>query len=120
MNEKQLSGIKRFEELNPKGHELIKNLLADTARGVYHQILEIAFADLYQRTNLDMKIRQTVSMVSLATSNHEAELRIHIGIAVAFGFTKEELVEVFSQLVPFTGFPAPMLGIRLVKEIFPD
>jgi 4-carboxymuconolactone decarboxylase len=120
MTENQLMGLKKFEQLNPKGAKRIKSLLADTAPGIYHQILEIAFADLYQRDNLDSKIRQTVSMIALATSYREFELRIHIEIALTLGFTKEELVEVFSQLVPFTGFPSAMLGIRLLKEITAD
>ena len=39
-------------------------------------------------------------------------------IARKLGFTMEELSEVFQQMAPFTGFPAPMLGIRLLKEAF--
>jgi 4-carboxymuconolactone decarboxylase len=120
MNDKQLSGLKKFESFNPEGLDKIRSLLEDTAPGIYHQILEIAFGDLYQRTNLDLKIRQMVSLVSLAAAGHDIELTIHLQIAKKIGFTKEELVEVFSQMVPFTGFPAPMPAIRLLKEVFPD
>jgi alkylhydroperoxidase/carboxymuconolactone decarboxylase family protein YurZ len=75
MNDKQLSGLKKFESFNPEGLDKIRSLLEDTAPGIYHQILEIAFGDLYQRTNLDLKIRQMVSLVSLAAAGHDIELR---------------------------------------------
>lgn len=120
MNEQQLSGLKKFEEFNPDGAAKIKALLAETAPAMYHQILENVFGDLYQRTNLDAKIRQTVSLVALATANREAELKIHLGIAKSIGFTKQELVEVFSQIVPFSGFPPAMMGIRLLKEMYAE
>ena len=85
-----------------------------------HALLEVAFGDLYQRTNLDPKIRQTVSLVALAAANQHDLLRIHIDIARKLGFTKEELSEVFQQMAPFTGFPGPMLGIRALKEAFEE
>jgi 4-carboxymuconolactone decarboxylase len=120
MNQQQLKGLSKFEELNAEGSQKIKNLLADTAPDMYHQILEVVFGDLYQRTNLDPKIRQTVPLIALASANREIELRVHLGIAKSIGFTKKELVEVFSQLGPFAGFPSAMLGIRILKEVFPD
>src|SRR3984885_9711921 len=118
MPDKRPPGLAKFKEPSPAGAEKIKDLLEDTAPGTYTHVLEVAFGDLYQRTNLDPKIRQTVSLVALAAGGHERELRIHIDIARKLGFTKEELSEVFQQLVPFTGFPAPMLGVRLLDEIF--
>jgi len=118
MDDKRSKGVAKFKQMSPKGEEMIRTLLEDTAPGTYHQILEVAFGDLYQRANLDPKIRQTVSLVALAAGGHENELRIHIDIARRLGFTKDELSEVFQQCAPFTGFPAPMLGIRLLKESF--
>src|SRR5580698_9017579 len=120
MEDKRSLGLARFKELSPEGEENIRTLVERTAPGIYYQILEVAFGDLYQRTNLDPKIRQTVSLVALAAGGQERELRIHIDIARKLGFTKEELSEVFQQLVPFTGFPGPMLGIRALKEAFEE
>jgi 4-carboxymuconolactone decarboxylase len=120
MDDKRSKGVTKFKQMSPKGEEVIRTLLEDTAPGTYHQILEVAFGDLYQRTNLDPKIRQTVSLVALAAGGHEHELRIHIDIARRLGFTKEELSEVFQQCTPFRGFPAPILGILLLKEAFAE
>jgi alkylhydroperoxidase/carboxymuconolactone decarboxylase family protein YurZ len=82
----------------------IRTLPEDTAPGTYTHVLEVAFGDLYQRKNLDPKIRQTVSLVVLAAANQHDLLRIHIDIARKLGFTKEELSEVFLQMAPFTVF----------------
>ena len=120
MNEKRTRGLAKFKEMSPKGEENIRAQLEATAPGTYHQILELAFGDLYQRTNLDPKIRQTVSLVALAAGGHERELRIHIDIARKLGFTKEELSEVFQQMAPFNGFPGPLLGVRVLNEMFSE
>jgi 4-carboxymuconolactone decarboxylase len=120
MDDKRSLGLAKFKELSPKSEESVRTLLEKTAPGTYYQILELAFGDLYQRTNLDPKIRQTVSLVILAAGGHERELRIHIDIARKLGFTKTELSEVFQQCAPFTGFMAPMLGVRLLDEIFAE
>jgi 4-carboxymuconolactone decarboxylase len=120
MADKRTLGLAKFEELSPTGAQKIRELLEDTAPGTYTHVLEVAFGDLYQRTNLDPKIRQTVSLVALAAANQHDLLRIHIDIARKLGFTKEELSEVFQQMAPFTGFPGPMLGIRALKEAFAE
>jgi 4-carboxymuconolactone decarboxylase len=118
MDDVRTKGLARFRELSPAGEDRLRNLLNDTAPWIYHQILDLAFGDLYQRKSLDMKIRQTVSLVALAIGGHEDLLHIHVEIARKFGFTKEELSEIYQQMVPFTGFPAPMLGVKVVKKVF--
>lgn len=120
MDDKRTLGLAKFKEMSPMGAEKIRVLLEDTAPGTYTHVLEVAFGDLYQRKNLDPKIRQTVSLVALAAGGHGDLLRIHIDIARRLGFTKEELSEVFQQMAPFTGFPGPMLGIRVLKEAFSE
>jgi 4-carboxymuconolactone decarboxylase len=120
MDEKRNLGLLKFKQLSPAGEEKLRTLLEDTAPWIYHQVLELAFGDLYQRENLDPKIRQTVSLVALAIGGHEDLLHIHVEIARKFGFTKDELSEIYQQLVPFTGFPAPMLGIKVVKKVFSE
>ena len=120
MTDKRALGLARFQELSPSSERKLRTMLEKTAPGTYDQILELAFGDLYQRTNLDPKIRQTVSLAILAVGGHERELRIHIDIARKLGFTKEELSEVFQQCAPFAGFMAPMLGVRLLDEIFAE
>jgi 4-carboxymuconolactone decarboxylase len=116
--DKRKTGMEFFRKVNPEGAENIQRLLGDIAPDLLNQIVENAFGDLYQRTNLDPKLRQVVSLSVLAALNRPEELKIHIGIAKTIGFTKEELVEVFSQTAPFAGFPAAILGVKLVKEIF--
>jgi len=53
MTDKRTLGLAKFKELSPAGAEKIKDLLEDTAPGTYTHVLEVAFGDLYQRTNLD-------------------------------------------------------------------
>jgi 4-carboxymuconolactone decarboxylase len=118
MDDKRTLGLAKFKEMSPMGAEKIRVLLEDEAPGTYTHVLEVAFGDLYQRKNLDPKIRQTVSLVALAAAGHGDLLLIHIDIARKLGFTKGELSEVFQQMVPFTGFPGSMLGIRVLKEAF--
>ncbi len=120
MPDKKELGRQRFEELSPEGAQKMIDLLSDIAPQLMHNMFEFPFGDLYCRTNLDIKIRQTVTLSVLAALNREAELKIHVDIAKKLGFTKEELVEIFNQCAPYAGFPAAMSGVRITKEVFQD
>jgi hypothetical protein len=45
MDDKRSKGVTKFKQMSPKGEEVIRTLLEDTAPGTYHQILEVAFGD---------------------------------------------------------------------------
>ena len=98
MTDKRTLGLAKFKELSPTGAEKIKDLLEDTAPGTYTHVLEVAFGDLYQRTNLDSAIAGLYfygrSIGKLGAS----------GAAV---------------ITPFTPVAVGLLGIPLLGE-FPD
>lgn len=118
MQDKKEKGLERFQELSPEGTRALQNLLGEIAPELLDIVYEFPFGDLYTRTNLDMKVRQATTLGVLAALNREPELKIHVEIAKNLGFSREELVEVFTQCAPYAGFPATMLGIRLTKEAF--
>ena len=105
MTDKRTLGLAKFKELSPTGAEGICALLEDAAPGTYTHVLEVAFGDLYQRTNLDPKIRQTVSLVALAAANQPDLLRIQIDIARKLGFTKKNCRKFSSRWRHLPAFP---------------
>ena len=55
----------------------------------------------------DSRTRQIVMVGALATRGNAApQLRTHIGGALRCGVTREELVEIMMQLVPYVGVAA--------------
>ena len=68
---------------------------------------ETIYGEIYQSEVLDLRTRQIVTVAALATQGNAApQLRTHIGGALRCGVTREELVEIMMQLVPYVGVAA--------------
>jgi 4-carboxymuconolactone decarboxylase len=56
----------------------------------------------------------------IAALNPPHELRLHIRGALNDGITREELREVFLQIVVYCGVPAGLDSFRNAKEVFTE
>ena len=67
----------------------------------------------------DSRTRQIVTVAALATQGNAApQLRTHIGGALRCGVTRQELVEIMMQLVPYVGVAAAINGVAACREVF--
>lgn len=83
--------------------------------------VEFAFGDLYgqEDSELDEKTRELVTVGALtAMGNAIPQLKIHIKAALHCGASKEEIVEVITQMIAYCGFPAATNAILTAKEVF--
>ena len=82
-------------------------------------VLETIYGEIYQSPVLDSRTRQIVTVAALATLGTAApQLRTHIGGALRCGVTREELVEIMMQLVPYVGVAAAINGVAACREVF--
>jgi 4-carboxymuconolactone decarboxylase len=80
--------------------------------------MENVFGSLWTRPGLDLKTRTLVTVVSDASTGREAELAIHLRMALRQGWTEEELTEVLLHLMGYVGAPLVRDAFITAKETF--
>jgi len=85
--------------------------------------VECAFGDVYGDSNsvLDEKTKELCTLAALTVQGFSMpQLKLHIGCALRCGATKEEVVEVITQMVLYCGFPAATNAIMTAKSVFEE
>jgi 4-carboxymuconolactone decarboxylase len=99
--------------------EQVERSLGDVAPQLATYVVETIYGEIYQNDKLDSRTRQIVTVAALASIGTAApQLRTHIGGALRCGVTREELVEIMMQLVPYVGVAAAINGVAACREVF--
>jgi 4-carboxymuconolactone decarboxylase len=81
--------------------------------------IEFPFGDIYSRPGLDLKSREIATVAALtALGNARPQLKVHINAALNVGCTRQEVIEVITQMTVYAGFPAALNGMFAAKEVF--
>ena len=116
--QRRARGAEKIGEILGQAPEQVERSLGDIAPGLATYVLETIYGDIYQNEALDSRTRQIVT-VALATLGTAApQLRTHIGGALRCGVTREQLVEIMMQLVPYVGVAAAINGVAACREVF--
>ena len=115
-----------------KGRALAKSIFGTTIDEMYEQspknqihmqkyLSANCFGDFYTRTGLDIKMREllTFSML-LSLGGCEPQVKAHIQGNVNVGNNKETLLSVFTQLLPYLGYPRTLNAMRCLNEVLPE
>lgn len=85
---------------------------------IQQYLSEHCFGDFYTREGLDLKIRELLTFVMLATlGGCENQLRAHTGANIRVGNTREILIETITQCQPYIGFPRTLNAIAIINEV---
>jgi 4-carboxymuconolactone decarboxylase len=117
-----------------KGQEMRRSLLGDAyvdriARTAYNEPImkkfidvgtETIFGSLWTRPGLDLKTRTLVTVVSDAATGREAELTIHLRMALRQGWTEEELTEALIHLMGYVGAPLVRDALLVARDLFAE
>jgi 4-carboxymuconolactone decarboxylase len=95
---------KLMGDFDPKLAELTDNVL---------------FADVWQRPGLSQRDRSLITVAALIALNRPEQLRSHLQRARANGVTKDEVVEVITQLAFYSGWPNAVNAVTVAREVFP-
>jgi len=78
------------------------------------------FGDYLTRTGLDVRTREllTYSML-ISLGGCESQVKAHIQGNVNVGNTKETLLSVTTQLLPYIGYPRALNAIKCLNEVIP-
>jgi 4-carboxymuconolactone decarboxylase len=83
-------------------------------------VLESVFGDLWGRPALGDKTRVLVTLVALAVSRHQPQLKGYLRNALRVGWTREELVEVLVHLAPYAGVPTVHGALDTLAEVLAE
>ena len=94
---------KLFGDFDPKLAEITDNVL---------------LGDVWERPGLSKHDRSLITVAALIALNRPEQLRSHLNLARANGVTKEEVVEVITQLAFYTGWPNAINATAIAKDVF--
>lgn len=121
MENRYEAGINKLKEVDGEGGIGVMESLKDIAPDLGKYIIEFAFGDIYTRPALDLKQREIATLSSLTTlGGCENQLKVHIKGALNVGLSKEEIIEIFIQCIPYVGFPRVLNAVFTAKELFKD
>src|SRR3978361_1447738 len=116
--QRRARGALKIAEILGQTPEQVERSLGDIAPQLATYVLETIYGEIYQSEALDSRTRQIVTVAALATLGTAApQLRTHIGGAMRCGVTREELVEIMMQLVPYVGVAAAINGGAACREV---
>ncbi len=112
-------GAEKIGEILGQTPGQVESSLGDIAPGLATYVLETIYGEIYQSDTLDARTRQIVTVAALATLGTAApQLRTHIGGALRCGVSRDQLIEIMMQLVPYVGVAAAINGVAACREVF--
>lgn len=105
------------------GNEYVEAALSradDFNRAHQELVTEYCWGAVWGREGLDRKTRSLLNLAMISTLNRPHELKAHVAGALRNGVSREEIREVFLQVMIYAGVPASVDSFRLAKEVFAD
>jgi 4-carboxymuconolactone decarboxylase len=114
-------GFEKLKEIDGKAGENVINALKDIAPDLARYTIEFPFGDIYSRGGLSLRDREIATVGALtAMGNATPQLKVHIKAALNVGLSKQEIVEVITQMAVYSGFPSAINGALAAKEAFAE
>jgi 4-carboxymuconolactone decarboxylase len=81
---------------------------------------EYCWGALWGREGLPRKTRSMLNLAMISILNRPHELRAHIRGALRNGVSRDEISEVFLQVMVYAGAPAAVDAFRTAREVFAE
>jgi 4-carboxymuconolactone decarboxylase len=105
----------------PRGNPGPPSAMAELAPEVMESVDSVLYGEIYNRPAVNLQTRSLCTIAALTVLGHNPQLiRRHIQGALHVGVTKEQIVEIISQMVFYGGMPAAINAFRVAKETFDD
>jgi 4-carboxymuconolactone decarboxylase len=92
----------------------------DFNRPLQDMLNEFCWGALWGREGLPRKTRSMLNLAMISILNRPHELRAHIRGALRNGVSREEISEVFLQVMVYAGAPAAVDAFRTAREVFAE
>ncbi len=81
---------------------------------------EVLFGDIWERPGLSKRDRSLITVATLAALYRINELPFHLVRARENGISKDELVELFTHLAFYAGWPSAMTAVNIAMEVLAE
>lgn len=118
-NTKFTMGLKNLEKIDGTAGEKVIQNLESIAPHVGKHIIEFAFGEIYASEKLNLREREIITVACLLTQGDtKKQLIVHINGCLNVGLSQEEIIEIFTQCIPYIGFPKVLNAIYTAQEVF--
>lgn len=106
------------KQLGPMADSYIQNIKSLSPEFAWVNVT-FPFAELYTRNVVDIKTRELCTVAALTVQGYSLPLlKLHVSAALRSGASREEIVEIITQMIAYCGFPAATLALMAAKEVF--
>jgi 4-carboxymuconolactone decarboxylase len=108
------------KQLGPMADSYIQKIKAVAPEFAWMNVT-FPFGELYTRDVLDLKTRELCTVAALTLQGFSLpQLKVHVDAALRCGASREEVIEVITQMIAYSGFPAATNALRTAQEVFQD
>lgn len=79
---------------------------------------DVLFDDLWRRPDLSARDRSLVTVAALAANGDDGQLAFHVPRGIENGLTREEIIEAFTHLAFYAGWPRAMSAVGAAGKAF--
>jgi 4-carboxymuconolactone decarboxylase len=105
---------------DPNGPKGYRGLDPVVGPAIDRMLGEFCFGDVWAREALDLRTRRVITLTALAAQGKERAMPGHIKGALNQGFSRQEILEIFVQMLPYVGFPSVLAAIEVATNAFAE
>jgi 4-carboxymuconolactone decarboxylase len=98
----------------------LRATIGDLAPKIVQLTEDVLFGDVWERPELAKRDRSLLTLSSLLTGGSTVQLDAHIRIGRDNGLTEGEIVEAFTHLAFYAGWPKALSAIDVAKHVFAE
>jgi 4-carboxymuconolactone decarboxylase len=95
-----------------------RQLIGDIAPKLAELSDDLLFGDIWERAPLSKRDRSIITVAVITALYRTNEMPFHIERALSNGVTREEVIELFTHLAFYAGWPSAMTGVRIAQQVF--
>ncbi|QHC57618.1 hypothetical protein GSU72_02735 [Rathayibacter sp. VKM Ac-2760] len=98
----------------------LRATIGDLAPKIVQLTEDVLFGDVWERPELGKRDRSLLTLSSLLTGGSTVQLESHTRIGRENGLTEAEIVEAFTHLAFYAGWPKALSAIDVAKRVFAE
>jgi 4-carboxymuconolactone decarboxylase len=103
------AGIHRWQAVDPVVGPQLDRMLG-----------EFCFGDVWAGDGLDHRTRRTITLTTIAVLGRPTLLEGHIRGALAQGFSRRDVLEIFVHVIAYAGFPVGLSAVEVAARVFEE